>query len=112
MAGGTLLIVGCALDGGNIDFDHGHHRFHDTLRSRAIGVIHEFPETVGNDLPAETPTVLEPTADALFTAAFDKGGPKPINLGLVFTVNLEGDGLREWEIGATIGGRDIACQPG
>src|SRR5688572_23788631 len=90
-----------ALECGDVDFRHLHHRLHHAAGLHGVLVTHELAECRRNDLPRETELVLEPAALAL-RAAFAELLPERVDLLLRLAVDEHGDGLVELEVRAAV----------
>src|SRR5687768_12731482 len=63
------------LDPGDVDLLHRHHRFHDPLGGRLVGIFHSFHQGARHDLPGKAPLVLAPAAFAFLPAVADDRVP-------------------------------------
>ena len=89
---------GGGFDRGDVDLAHLQHRLHGTMRAIRIGVADELDEPIRDDLPRESPPVLQPAARLLLPAVGDQGRPVAVDLLLVGARDVERDRLGEREL--------------
>src|SRR5947207_1230318 len=90
----NLSLVTCylslhrgALERRDVDLIHLHHRIHDALGFRLIGIGQHIAENNRTHLPRETEFVFEPTARSGRSAVGGKFLPEIIDLVLGFAVD-------------------------
>ena len=76
---------------------HPHHRIHGAPSCCLVGIGHGAEERAGHDLPGQTELVLAPTALRLGTTIADDRVPVAVGLLLAVSVDLEADGLIEFD---------------
>src|SRR5215217_6218315 len=86
----ALAFIG-ALQAIDIELDHAEHRLHGALRPGGIGAAEIFWQRGRHDLPRYAVTVLQPAAVFGFAAIRQQCIPEPIDLGLIGTVDHEGN---------------------
>src|ERR1700732_909469 len=94
------MLVG-ALEPGDVDLLHLHHRPHDGLRFRGVVILKQTPQGSGDDLPRYAEFVLEPAA-ALLLAAGGELLPQRVDFGLARAVDEERYRRRKGEVRAAV----------
>src|SRR6185436_5796035 len=98
----VLLARDRAIERGDVDLAHAHHRSEGTARGFATSG-HELHQALRRDLPGQAEAVLAPAAGTLLaTAVLDDRLPIAVGLFLVFRRDLEADRFVELELGATV----------
>src|ERR1700720_1175692 len=96
----SRMLVG-ALEPGDVDLLHLHHRPHDGLRFRGVVIPKQTPQGSGDDLPRYAELVLEPAA-ALLLAAGGELLPQRVDFALSLAVDEERYCRREGEMRAAV----------
>lgn len=86
-----LVLPVCCLKISDDDFTHLHHGLHYTVGFGGIGVVHEFGESGGDDLPGEAIFVFEPTTHAFLAAVGGEFVPVVVDFFLGVDADKEGD---------------------
>src|SRR5262249_58506022 len=85
----------------DVDFTHFQHRLHDTPGAVRVSVGEQLVQSVRHHLPGQPPPVLDPTAVRI-RAAVRQRRPELVYLRLVLACDLEGDGLGERKLWASV----------
>ncbi len=89
------------LNGGDVDFFHGHHRLEGAL-CPSFTCGKRVGEGARGDLPGEAPAVFAPAAGTFLAAVVDDGVPVAVGFFLGVGGDLEGEGLGVFECGAAV----------
>jgi len=78
-----------ALEAGDVDLLHGHHRLHGPVGGCAVRVGEQHRQDFRNDLPGHPEPIGQPAAANFLPPAVQQGGPQTVDLGLIVTVDID-----------------------